>query len=51
VTIIALQDRNGALKDDGPVVEVLVNEVDGAASDLHSVVECLLLGVEAWKCR
>ena len=51
VGIVGFEHGNGALKDDGAVVEVLVNEVDSAARDFYAVVEGLLLGVESGECR
>jgi len=39
------EDGDGALEDDDAVVEVLVDKMDGAASELDSVVEGLLLGM------
>ena len=45
--VVARQDWNGLLQDDDSVVELLVDEVDGASGYLYSVVEGLLLGVEA----
>ena len=47
VCVVGVENRDGALEDDGAVVEVFVDEVDGAAGDFHAVVECLLLGVES----
>lgn len=47
VGIVCGEDGDGALEDDDAVVEVLVDEVDGAAGELNAVVEGLGLGVEA----
>ena len=38
---------DSALDDDDAVVDLLVDEVDGAAGDLDAVVEGLVLGVES----
>src|SRR5579884_686661 len=46
VRIVALEDGDGALQDDDAMVELLVDEVHGAAGDLHSVFEGLHLRVE-----
>lgn len=43
--------RDRRLGHDGTVVKGLVYEVDGAAADAHSVVKCLMLGVQARKRR
>ena len=40
-------DRDGALDEDDAVVELLVDEVDGAAGDADAVLPGLVLGVEA----
>ena len=45
--VVGVEDRDGALEDDGAVIELVVDEVDGAAGDFDAVVEGLLLGVEA----
>ena len=47
VGVIGGQDGDGALEDDDAVVEVFVDEVDGAAGEGAAVVEGLGLGVEA----
>lgn len=47
--IVGVEDGDGALEDDDPVVEFFVDEVDGAAGDFRSIVEGLALGVEAGK--
>ena len=47
VGVVGVEDRDGALQDDGAVVEVFVDEVDGATRDFDAVVEGLLLSVEA----
>lgn len=49
VRVVGFEDGYGALEDDGAVIEVLVDEVDGAAGDFYSVVEGLLLRIEAGK--
>ncbi len=48
--VVRLQNRDGALEDDGSVVQVLIDEMDRAAGDLYAVVEGLLLRVEAGEC-
>ena len=50
VFVVIRQHRDGALHDDWPVVEVLVDEMDAAAADLHSVVKGLLLSFQSGKC-
>ncbi len=47
VGVVSVEDGDGALEDDGTMVEVLVDEMYGAAGDFDAVVEGLLLGVEA----
>lgn len=47
VCVVGLENRNCTLENDGAVVEVFIDEVHSAASDFHSVIEGLLLGVEA----
>src|SRR5882724_8470709 len=47
VLVVGVEDRDGGLQDDGAGVEVFVDEVDGAAGELHAVVEGLLLRFEA----
>ena len=49
VRVVGFEDGNGALEDDGAVVEMFVDKVNGAAGDFYAVVEGLLLGVEAGK--
>jgi len=49
VGVVRLEDGNCSLQNDGSVIEVLVDEMNGAARDFYAVVECLLLGVEAGK--
>ena len=44
---VGVVDGYGSLEDDDTVVNGFVDEVDGAAGDFGSVVEGLLLGVEA----
>ena len=44
---VGVEDGDGVLQDDDAVVYGLVDEVDGAAGDFRSVVEGLVLGVEA----
>ena len=46
VSVVAVEYGDEFLEDDGSVVELLVDEVDGAAGDLNAVVEGLSLGVE-----
>ena len=48
---VGVEDGDGFLEDDDAVVYGLVDEVDGATGDLGSVVEGLVLGVEAGKGR
>src|SRR5580698_1743633 len=48
--VIGLQYRNGTLQEDDPVIEMLIDKVNGAAGDFDAVVEGLLLSVEARKC-
>ena len=50
VGVVRIEDGDRALEDDGAMIEVLVDEVDGAAGDFDSVIERLLLGVEAREC-
>ena len=50
VGVVGVENGDGTLQDDCAVVEVLVDEVDGAAGDFHPVVEGLLLGVESGEC-
>ena len=47
--VVGGKDGDGALQDDGAVVELLVDEMDGAAGDLDAVFEGLGLRVEAGK--
>ena len=47
VGIVGLEDGNAALEDDNAVIQVLVDEVDGAAGEFAAVVEGLQLGFEA----
>ena len=47
VLVVGVEDRAGFLHDDGAVVELFVDEVDGAARDFHAVGKGLLLGFEA----
>jgi len=51
VGVVGFENSNRSLENDSAVVEVLVDEVDGAAGDLYAVIECLLLGVEAGEGR
>lgn len=51
VRSVAVEHRHGALHDDGAAVQALVHQVDGAAADLHPVLEGLRLGVDAGKGR
>ena len=48
---VFVEDGDGLLQDDDAVVYSLVDEVDRAACDFGSVVEGLVLGVEAGKRR
>ena len=47
VGVVSGKDGDGFLEEDDAVVELLVDEVDGASNDVDAVVEGLLLGVEA----
>jgi len=47
VGVVGVKDGDGALEDDGSVVELVVDEMDRAAGHFDSVVEGLLLGFEA----
>lgn len=44
-------DRNGSLGDYGPVIDLLVNEVDCDTGDLDTLVQSLHNGVRARKRR
>ena len=46
---VRVKDGDGALQDDDTVVDVLVDEVDGASGDFGSEGERLGLGVETWE--
>ena len=46
VFVIAGQDRDDGLQEDGTVIHLLVHQVDGAAGESHSVVESGLLHVK-----
>jgi len=50
VGVVGVEDGDSALEDDGTVVEVFVDEVDGASGDFDSVIEGLPLGSEAGEC-
>ena len=47
VRVVGLFYRDGPLQNDGAVVQVLIDKMDGATSHFDAVVEGLLLGVEA----
>src|SRR5258708_15902255 len=47
VLVVCVEDRDRRLQNNGAGVEILVDEVDGAAGELHAVVEGLLLRFEA----
>ena len=49
VMVIGGKDWDGSLDDDRAVIKVLVDEVDGAAGDLYTVVKSLLLRVKSGK--
>jgi hypothetical protein len=49
VSVVGFENRNGALQNYRAVIEVLIDEVHGAASDFDSIVEGLLLGIESRK--
>ena len=51
VGIVLCKYRNGTLKNDDAVVQMLVDKVDGAAGPLHAILEGLLLGIEPCECR
>ena len=51
VLVVARLKRHRALQYDRPVVQVLIDEVHGAAADLHAVVEGLPLRVHAGEGR
>ena len=51
VRVVVGEDGDGALENDDAVIEMFVDEVDGAAGPLDAVVESLLLRVEAGKRR
>src|ERR1700704_5618529 len=44
---VFIEDRDSGLQNDGAGIEVFVDEMDGAASEFHSVFEGLALGFEA----
>ena len=48
--IVAFEDRNAPLKNDDPVVEVLIDKMDGAPGDLAAIIEGLQLRVQTGKC-
>ncbi len=48
--VIAVEDRNRPLHDDGPVIQFLVDKMHRAAGNFHSVSERLLLCFESGKC-
>ena len=47
VSVVGVEYRDGALEDDDAVVEMLIDEVDGAAGEFDTKVQCLLLRLEA----
>ena len=49
--VITFQHRHGLLQDDGPVVQMLVDKMHGAASDFYAVVQRLFLRVHAGEGR
>src|ERR1700722_10073383 len=54
VGVVGFEDGNRALQDNDAVIEMFIDEVDGAAGYFDAVVEGLGLGVEAgegWKQR
>ncbi len=51
VRVIVIQHGHGALEDDDAVIEVLIDEMDGAAGDGAAVLEGLHLRVKTGKCR
>src|SRR5258708_24259019 len=48
---ILIQHRDGRLDEDWPRVEALVHEMNRASGDLHSMLQCLVLGVEPRESR
>src|SRR5581483_8896945 len=44
---ILIEDRDRGLKKNGASIEVLIDEMDRAARDLHAMNERLMLGIEA----
>ncbi len=46
---VCVRHLDGALQDDGAVIELLVDEVHRAAGELGAVRQRLRLGVEPWK--
>src|SRR5690349_13980476 len=44
---VVIEYRHGGLDDDGAGIEIFVDEVDGAAGDLHAVGQRLVLRVES----
>lgn len=51
VFVVFGQHGNRALRDDYAMIEVFIDEMNGAAADLNTVFERLPLRVETWKCR
>ena len=47
VLIVGGEDGNGFLQDDGAMVEMLVNKMNGAAAELNAVFERLMLRLKA----
>ena len=47
--VIRFVNRHATLQDDDAVIELLVDEMHGAPSDLYAIVEGLLLRIQAGK--
>jgi hypothetical protein len=45
--VVAVEDGDGGLDDDGAGVEAFVDEMDGAAGEFYAVLQGLELGLEA----
>ena len=50
VDVVLRRDRDRALEDDRAVIDALVDEVDGRASDADAVLDGLTLRVEPLEC-
>ena len=49
--VVSIQHRHSLLQNDWPVVQMLVDKMHGAASDLYAVVQRLFLRVHARESR